>query len=128
MRRLIPILIIVCAFVAFPPLLREFFPLKLPAAELVARKSPPALTDFTFLDGSGRSLTLDHFRGTFILVNVSATWCPPCKEEMASLDHLVLSPCGQKHNNRAHFDRRLWSSKRAVFLRKVRLEKSFDLR
>jgi len=34
-RSVIPILIIVCAFVAFSPLLREFFPLKLPAAELL---------------------------------------------------------------------------------------------
>ena len=89
-RSLIPILIIVCAFVAFPPLLREFFPLKLPAAELVAHNSPRALIDFTFSDGSRRNLTLDHFRGTLILVNVWATWCPPWKEEMASLNHLAL--------------------------------------
>ena len=89
-RSLVPSLIIVCAFVAFPLILREFFPLKLPAAELVAHNTPQGLTDFTFSDGSGRNLTLDHFRGTFILVNVWATWCAPCKEEMASLDHLVL--------------------------------------
>ena len=88
-RSLIAILIIVCAFVAFPPILREFFPLKLPAAELDTH-SPRALTDFTFSDGSGRNLTLEHFRGTLILVNVWATWCAPCKEEMASLNHLVL--------------------------------------
>jgi thiol-disulfide isomerase/thioredoxin len=89
-RSVIPILVIVCAFVAFPPLLREFLPLKLPAAELLVHNSHRRLTDFTFSDGSGRSLTLDHFRGTFILVNVWATWCPPCKKEMASLNHLVL--------------------------------------
>jgi thiol-disulfide isomerase/thioredoxin len=89
-RSLIPILIIVGAFVAFPPLLREFFPLKLPAAELLVHNSHRRLTDFTFSDGSGRTLTLDHFRGTFILVNIWATWCLPCKEEMASLNHLVL--------------------------------------
>jgi thiol-disulfide isomerase/thioredoxin len=89
-RSLIPILIIVCAFVAFPPLLREFFPLKLPAAELIVHNSPRGLADFTFSDGSGRSLTLDHFRDTLILVNVWATWCLPCKDEMASLDHLAL--------------------------------------
>ena len=88
-RSLIAILIIVCAFVAFPPILREFFPLKLPAAELDTH-SPRALTDFTFSDGSGRNLTLEHFRGTLILVNVWATWCAPCKEEMASLNHLAL--------------------------------------
>ena len=88
-RSLIAILIIVCAFVAFPPILRDFFPLKLPAAELDTH-SPRALTDFTFSDGSGRNLTLEHFRGTLILVNVWATWCAPCKEEMASLNHLAL--------------------------------------
>jgi thiol-disulfide isomerase/thioredoxin len=48
------------------------------------------LTDFTFSDGSGGSLALKDFRGTFTLVNVWATWCPPCKEEMAALDHLAL--------------------------------------
>src|SRR6185503_4942664 len=89
-RSLIPILIIVCAFVAFPPILREFFPLKLPVAELIVHNSPRGFTNFTFSDGSRRNLTLDHFRGTLILVNVWATWCPPCKEEMASLNHLAL--------------------------------------
>jgi thiol-disulfide isomerase/thioredoxin len=89
-RSLIPILIIVCGFVAFPSVLREFFPLKLPAAELVAHNSPRELADFTFSDGSRRDLQLEHFRGTVILVNVWATWCAPCKEEMASLNHLAL--------------------------------------
>jgi thiol-disulfide isomerase/thioredoxin len=88
-RSLIPILI-VCAFVAFPFVLREFFPLKLPAAELVAHTSSRELTEFTFSDGSRRNLTLEHFSDTVILVNVWATWCPPCKEEMASLNHLAL--------------------------------------
>jgi thiol-disulfide isomerase/thioredoxin len=89
-RSLVPILIIVCAFVAFPLALREFFPLKLPAAELITHSSPQGLTDFTFSDGSGRNLTLERFRGTVVLVNVWATWCPPCKDEMASLNHLAL--------------------------------------
>ena len=87
---LIQILIVVCAFVAFPPILREFFPPKLPAVELVAQNSAQTLADFTFSDGSGSNLRLGDFRGTFILVNVWATWCPPCKQEMASLNHLAL--------------------------------------
>src|SRR5215510_10337674 len=89
-RSLIPILIIVCAFIAFPPLVHELFPPKLPAAELIVHDSPRRLTDFTFSDGSGRNLTLDHFRSTYILVNVWATWCTPCKEEMPALNRLAL--------------------------------------
>jgi thiol-disulfide isomerase/thioredoxin len=88
-RSLIPILIIVGAFVAVPPLLREFFPLKPPTAELVTRNSARTLAKFTFSQGSTRELTLDDFHGTFILVNVWATWCRPCQEEMTSLNHLA---------------------------------------
>jgi thiol-disulfide isomerase/thioredoxin len=89
-RSLVPILIIVCAFAALPLVLRQFFPLKLPAAELISRSSPQEITDFAFSDGAGRNLTLERFRGAVILVNVWATWCPPCKDEMASLNHLAL--------------------------------------
>ena len=105
----------------FPPILREFFPLKLPAAELDTH-SPRALTDFTFSDGSGRNLTLEHFRGTLILVNVWATWCAPCKEEMASLNHLALL---FENKNIKFVPISIDVSgaiNRAVFLRKARLE------
>lgn len=44
--------------------------------------SPP------FHDGAGRNLTLDVFAGRVILLNIFATWCPPCREEMPSLDAL----------------------------------------
>jgi thiol-disulfide isomerase/thioredoxin len=95
-RSLVPILIIIAAFVVLPSILRDFFPAKLPTAELVAHNSPRALTDFVFTDGSARKLTLDHFRGTPILVNVWATWCLPCREEMASLNRLAPL-LAQKH-------------------------------
>ena len=94
-RSIVPILIVVCAFVALPLALREFFPLKLPTAELAVHSSPRGLPGFTFSDGSGHNLTLDHFRGTFALVNIWATWCSPCKNEMASLDHLALVIAGK---------------------------------
>jgi len=85
---LIPILIIVFAFVAVPPILRELFSAKLPVAEFVVHHSTRALTDFS--QGSSRNLSLEDFRGTHILVNVWATWCRPCQEEMASLNRLAL--------------------------------------
>ena len=44
--------------------------------------SPP------FVDGQGRDLTLADFRGRVVLLNLWATWCVPCREEMPTLDAL----------------------------------------
>lgn len=51
-------------------------------------ESPQAVPDFTFADVDGRSLSLSTFEGKVILVNLWATWCPPCVEEMPALDSL----------------------------------------
>ena len=43
--------------------------------------------DFT-LDLSGKPVRLSDFRGKVVVLNFWATWCPPCKEETPSLNHL----------------------------------------
>jgi len=40
------------------------------------------------VDGDGRDLTLADFEGRVVLLNIWATWCPPCREEMPTLDAL----------------------------------------
>jgi thiol-disulfide isomerase/thioredoxin len=45
---------------------------------------PAPLLSFRTRDGHWRSL--GDFRGKFVLVNLWATWCPPCVREMPSLD------------------------------------------
>src|SRR5271166_1166120 len=44
----------------------------------------------------GRTVTLESFRGKTLVVNVWATWCPPCREEMPDLisTYGKLSPNG----------------------------------
>jgi thiol-disulfide isomerase/thioredoxin len=49
---------------------------------------PRALPAFEFSDSGGRIRTLAGFRGRPILLNIWATWCVPCREEMPSLDRL----------------------------------------
>jgi thiol-disulfide isomerase/thioredoxin len=41
-----------------------------------------------FTDRSGKDVSLADFRGKFLLVNLWATWCAPCLEEMPSLERL----------------------------------------
>jgi len=49
---------------------------------------PRLLPGFRFIDGFGAELTLADFRGKTLLINMWATWCAPCREEMPSLDRL----------------------------------------
>jgi thiol-disulfide isomerase/thioredoxin len=49
---------------------------------------PFALPRITFEDGERRPRTLEDFRGRVVLLNVWATWCPPCRKEMQALDRL----------------------------------------
>jgi len=55
---------------------------------LRVHKAPIPLQPFTFLDSSGRQRSLSDFKGQHVLVNVWATWCPPCRKEMPALDRL----------------------------------------
>lgn len=47
-----------------------------------------AVPAVVFTDAEGRSLTFDSFAGRVVLVNLWATWCAPCVEEMPALDAL----------------------------------------
>ena len=44
-----------------------------------------AAPELTLTDIQGVSHSLADYRGQVILVNLWATWCPPCKEEMPAL-------------------------------------------
>ncbi len=49
---------------------------------------PRLLPPIRFTDEKAHAMTLQDFRGKFVLLNIWATWCPPCREEMPTLDRL----------------------------------------
>lgn len=49
---------------------------------------PKPLPAVSFQSAKGARLSLAHFKGKFILLNVWATWCAPCRKEMPTLDGL----------------------------------------
>jgi thiol-disulfide isomerase/thioredoxin len=59
--------------------------------EVAAATSPRKagrLIDLQFLDGDGKPTSLAGLTGKVLLINVWATWCVPCREEMPTLDRL----------------------------------------
>ena len=51
-------------------------------------KTPLKLPNLAFEDAAGKPLTLEHWRGRTVLLNLWATWCVPCRKEMPALDTL----------------------------------------
>ena len=50
--------------------------------------APVTLAGLSFTDEAGAPKTLGDFKGRAVLLNLWATWCPPCRAEMPSLDRL----------------------------------------
>jgi thiol-disulfide isomerase/thioredoxin len=60
-----------------------------PAGRLDISKRGEAMPAISFEGPGGEKVSLAHFRGKPLLVNLWATWCGPCVAEMPTLDALA---------------------------------------
>jgi thiol-disulfide isomerase/thioredoxin len=57
-------------------------------AALSLSTQPKPLPDLKFADANGTRVSLADFKGRTVLLNLWATWCVPCRQEMPALDRL----------------------------------------
>ena len=60
-------------------------------AAMSAPQSPVSLQNVAFKGPDGQPLSVGNFSGKTLLLNVWATWCVPCREEMPALNALQKS-------------------------------------
>lgn len=58
------------------------------AGEIPAPREGFLAPDFTLKTPDGESITLSELRGQAVLVNLWATWCPPCRAEMPAMQKM----------------------------------------
>ena len=57
-------------------------------AALLARPKPLDLPELAFVDANGQTKSLADWRGKIVLLNIWATWCVQCRDEMPALAKL----------------------------------------
>jgi peroxiredoxin len=87
---LLPMFLAPAAFAAGEVTAEEF-----KAMGLAALKEGTASIDFTLSDLSGKKVSLSQYRGKVVFLNFWATWCPPCRAEMPSMERLYQKLKGQ---------------------------------
>src|SRR5687768_2285943 len=57
----------------------------------IGEEGASGLPPFSILDENGQVINLQDLKGKKVLVNLWASWCPPCRREMPSIEQLRQS-------------------------------------
>jgi thiol-disulfide isomerase/thioredoxin len=65
-------------------------------AAMLPASEPQSLATLSFNGPDGKPMTLADFKGKTVLLNLWATWCVPCREEMPALNALQAAAGSDK--------------------------------
>src|SRR5215468_5437158 len=65
-----------------------------PPKNFIMHETPERSVVLNFEDGEAQPRSLADFHGKVVLLNIWATWCPPCIKEIPALDRLVAALTG----------------------------------
>lgn len=66
-----------------------------PLSHSLTALEPSPAPELRFKDLEGRMHDLAELRGKVVLINFWATWCPPCRREMPSMERLAQTLKGE---------------------------------
>jgi len=62
-----------------------------PKTETTVRPAVPMMPAINMQNEKGEIVNLSQFKGKKVFVNLWATWCPPCREEMPGIQKLAAA-------------------------------------
>ncbi len=81
-------LVLLCAVLLPVGLVQAQLPVPELNHQLTQLATPVAAPDFILKDMDDESHSLSSYRGKVVMVNFWATWCPPCRRELPSMEAL----------------------------------------
>ena len=82
-------LLLIGSFVVVANVYPLLFRSELPVGRFTLLETPREIPETAIFDAAGNPVFLKDFEGAYLVVNVWATWCEPCREEMPALDQLT---------------------------------------